>query len=144
MATLNARSLLTPFFLLEIKMLRDVIYGAVVPADIEIEISGEKSIVRDVPEMSWDDLRFFWPSVARSLVEVFLGGSFKPYSVRKDRKDGLYASMWYWKQSSENPKEYPLGEAKRFIEMLLEKEYFTESSKDECHMYSICIMETRK
>jgi hypothetical protein len=98
--------------------------------DIEIEISGEKLAAKNVPETSWDALQPFWPSIARAVIEVLFEGGFKPYSVRKNRKDGFYASEWYWKQSLENPEKYPLDEAKRFIEMLLEKEYFTESVRE--------------
>lgn len=64
--------------------------------DIEIEIAGKKSIVENVPETSWEALKPYWPSIVKGVIEVFLEGSFKPYSVRKDRKDGFYAGEWYW------------------------------------------------
>jgi hypothetical protein len=95
--------------------------------DIEIEIAGEKEFVRNVPETSWEALRPFWPSIARSVIEVFLEGNFKPYGVRKNRKDGFYAGKWYWDRSRIDSEEYSLKEAKRFFVMLLKKDCFLES-----------------
>jgi len=65
--------------------------------NIEIEISGEKSVVKNVPETTWEALKPFWPPIVKAIIEVFLEGDFKPYDVRKDRKDGFYAGEWYWK-----------------------------------------------
>jgi len=98
--------------------------------DIEIETAGEKRIVRNVPEISWEALRPFWPSIARSVIEVFLEGNFKPYGVRKHEKDGFYAAEWYWGRSLIDPEEYPLKEARRFLRMLLKKECFLKSIRE--------------
>ena len=98
--------------------------------NIEIEISGEKSVVKNVPETTWEALKPFWPPIVKAIIEVFLEGDFKPYDVRKDRKDGFYAGEWYWNRSSIDSEEYPLKEAKKFIEMLLEKKCFVESIKE--------------
>ena len=95
--------------------------------DIEIRIRDGNLFVSNVPETSWEALKPFWPSLARAVIEVFLEGDFKPYGVRKHKKDGFYAAEWYWNQSSFDPDEYPLKEAERFLSMLLEKRDFVES-----------------
>jgi len=98
--------------------------------DIEIESAGVEKVVRNVPETSWEALRPFWPSIARSVIEVFLEGNFKPYGVRKHKKDGFYAGEWYWDRSEIDPEKYPLAEARRFLRALLKKECFLRSMRE--------------
>jgi hypothetical protein len=98
--------------------------------DIEIEIAEEKLIVNNVPETSWEALTPYWPPIAKAIIEVYLEGRFKPYSVSKDRKDGFYAGEWYWKRSLRYPDKYPLKETKRFLKMLSKKKCFLESVKE--------------
>lgn len=92
--------------------------------NVEIEMGKEKLMLADVPETTWEALKPYWPPIVKAIIEVFLEGNFEPYGVRKDRKNGFYAGEWYWDQSLIHPKEYPLKEARRFIEKLLEKEVF--------------------
>ena len=98
--------------------------------NIEIEIASEKLLISDIPETSWKALEPYWPSIAKSVIEVFLEGNFKPYGVRKNKKDGFYAAEWYWNQSSHNPEGYPLKEAKRFLLMLSNKKEFLRSIRE--------------
>ena len=109
--------------------------------NVEIEITGEKVVIEDVPETTWEALKPFWPPLVRAILEVFLEGNFKPYSVRKNRKDGFYAADWYWDRSPIDPKNYPLKEAKRFIRMLRKNENFINAIKEfnKAYHFNMCI-----
>ena len=98
--------------------------------EIEIKTSKQNLVVKDIPETSWEELKPYWPSIVKSIIEVFLEGDFKPYSVRKNREDGFYAAEWYWEKSSFNPREYQLKEAKKFLKMLLKKKDFIGTIKE--------------
>lgn len=92
--------------------------------DIKLRTSKGTLIAKDVPITSWEELKPYWIPIAKAVIEVFLIGNFKPYSVRKDRKDGFYAAEWYWEKSLSNPSEYPLKEAKKFLNMLKKNKDF--------------------
>lgn len=98
--------------------------------NVEINLGEEKIVIEDVPDTNWEALKPFWPSIVKAIIEVFLKGNFNPYHVTKERKNGFIASNWYWNQSVENFKNYPLKEAKRFIFMLRENDDFVETIKE--------------
>lgn len=98
--------------------------------DIELRTSKGILIAKNVPMTSWEELKPYWKSIAKSVMDVFLKGNFKPYAVRKDIKDGFYAAEWYWEKSSINPSEYPLKEAKRFLNTLNKNKDFINAVND--------------
>ena len=98
--------------------------------DIIIKTSKHTLITKDVPLTSWEELKPYWKLIAKSVIEVFLEGNFKPYSVRKNKKDGYYAAEWYWQMSLIDPKKYPLKQAKKFLVMLKKNKDFINAVKD--------------
>jgi len=82
-----------------------------------------------VPQTSWEELRPYWPDIAKSIIEVFLAGEFVPLHATKARPDGFYAAEVYWRKRESDSKSYPLSEADRFIVALKKKAAFVAAVK---------------
>jgi len=98
--------------------------------DIEIKTSKYSFTAKDVPIISWEELKPYWKLIAQAVIEVFLESDFKPYAVRKNQKDGFYAAEWYWRMSLIDSKKYPLKHAKKFLRILMKNKGFTNAVKE--------------
>jgi len=89
-----------------------------------------KGTVEKVPVIRWKELVPYWENICRAIFEVLIENDFRPYTATFKRPKGFVASSSYWRKSLENPKRFPLSEARFFIYKLLEKPYFTNSIKE--------------
>lgn len=90
-----------------------------------IQVRTKYSTFDDVPDTDWSGLRAYWDDIIASIIEVLLEGEFNISIVRKTNPDGFIASTPYWQRHAQDPKRYPLKEAKRFISCLKGKSRFT-------------------
>ena len=78
--------------------------------------------INNVPDTNWIELKPFWPTIAKNMIEVIHENTFRPYMATESSPDGIVSAPYYWLKYKEN---IPFSEAVKFLNLLKSRKDFT-------------------